>query len=43
MSKETGKDARRDRYRNRRDEKGGYEDRERCEERQVKGQKRRYR
>jgi hypothetical protein len=41
VSKETGRDTRRDRYRDRRDEKEGYEERERCEGRQVKGQKRR--
>ncbi len=36
-----GRDAGRDRYRDGRDEKGGYEDRERCEGRQVQGRKRR--
>ncbi len=35
----TGRDARGDRYRDRRDEKGGNETRERCYERQLKGQK----
>jgi hypothetical protein len=39
VSKETGRDERRDRFRDRRDEIGLSGDRERCEERQVKGEK----